>query len=82
MQVISLRESAKGPGGEYILIEWRGVPDNNMTDLKDISTVIYYLNTKSQSCTLISREEISRFYGFLRRKEDKVMLIQASKCMM
>jgi hypothetical protein len=82
MQVISLRESAKGPGGEYILVEWRGVPDNNMTDLKDISTVIYYLNTKSQSCTVISKEEIAKFYGFLRRKEDKVMLIQASKCMM
>jgi hypothetical protein len=82
MQVISLRESAKGPGGEYILIEWRGVPDNSMTDLKDISTVIYYLNTKSQCCAVISKEEISKFYGFLRRKEDKVMLIQASKCMM
>ena len=82
MQVISLRESAKGPGGEYILIEWRGVPDSNMTDLRDINTVIYYLNTKSQSCTVISKEEISKFYGFLRRKEDKVMLIQASKCML
>jgi hypothetical protein len=82
MQVISLRESAKGPGGEYILIEWRGVPDNNMADLKDITTVIYYLNTKSQSCTLISKDEISKFYGFLRRKEDKVMLIQASKSML
>jgi hypothetical protein len=82
MQVISLRESAKGPGGEYILIEWRGLPDNNMADLRDISSVIYYLNTKSQSCAVISKEEIAKFYGFLRRKEDKVMLIQASKCML
>jgi len=82
MQAISLRESAKGPGGEYILIEWRGVPDNNMHDLKDISTVIYYLNTKTGSCSVLSKEEIHKFYGFLRRKEDKVMLIQASKCML
>ena len=82
MQVISLRESAKGPGGEYLLIEWRGVPDTDMADISAINTIIYYLNTKSQSCTVISKDEISKFYSFLRRKEDKVMLIQASKCMM
>jgi hypothetical protein len=82
MQVISLRESAKGPGGEYLLVEWRGVPDTDMADISGIKTIIYYLNTKSQSCTVISKEEISKFYGFLRRKEDKVMLIQASRCMM
>lgn len=82
MQVISLRESAKSPGGEYLLVEWRGVPDTDMADINGINTVIYYLNTKSQSCTVISKDEISKFYNFLRRKEDKVMLIQASKCMM
>lgn len=82
MQVISLRESAKSPGGEYILIEWRGVPATEMTDISGISTVIYYLNTKSQCCSVISKDDIPKFYNFLRRKEDKVMLIQASKCML
>jgi len=81
MQAISLRESAKGPGGEYILIEWRGVPENNMADSCGVSTFIYYLNTKTSSLSLVKKNEVSKFYDFLRRKEDKVMLLQASKCM-
>jgi len=82
MQVISLRESAKGPGGEYLLIEWRGVPDNDPGDTAAMHTVIYYLSTKALSVTVLKKEEIEKLYAFLRRKEDKVILMQASKCML
>jgi hypothetical protein len=82
MQVISLRESAKGPGGEYLLIEWRGVPDDDPDDTSKMHTVIYYLSTKSLSVTVVKKEEIDKLYAFLRRKEDKVILMQASKCML
>jgi hypothetical protein len=82
MQVISLRESAKGPGGEYVLIEWRGVPDEDPNDISQMHTVIYYLSTKNLSVTVLKKEEIEKLYAFLRRKEDKVVLMQASKCML
>jgi len=82
MQVISLRESAKGPGGEYLLFEWRGVPDHDPGDTSAMHTVIYYLSTKSLSITVLKKEEIEKLYAFLRRKEDKVILMQASKCML
>jgi hypothetical protein len=81
MQVISLRESSKGPGGEYLLIEWRGVPDENPAETTEMHTIIYYLSTKSLSVTVVKKEEIDKLYSFLRRKEDKVALMQASKCM-
>jgi hypothetical protein len=82
MQVISLRESAKGPGGEYVLIEWRGVPDADPNDIAQMHTVIYYLSTKTLSITMLKKEEIEKLYAFLRRKEDKVVLMQASRCML
>ena len=82
MQVISLREGAKGPGGEYLLIEWRGVPDEDPAKTTDMHTIIYYLNTKSLSVTMVKKDEIEKLYSFLRRKEDKVILMQASKCML
>jgi|WetSurMetagenome_2_1015567.scaffolds.fasta_scaffold27717_3 hypothetical protein len=82
MQIISLRESSKGPGGEYVLIEWRGVPDVNPNETSQMHTVIYYLSTKTLSVTTLKKEEIEKLYAFLRRKEDKVVLMQASKCMM
>jgi hypothetical protein len=82
MQVISLRESAKGPGGEYLLIEWRGVPDENASETTEMHTIIYYLSTKSLSVTMVKKEEVDKLYAFLRRKEDKVILMQASKCML
>jgi len=82
MLVISLRESAKGPGGEYILIEWRGVPDMDPYKTSQMHTVIYYLNTKILSLTVLKKEEIEKLYGFVRRKEDKVVLMQASKCVL
>ncbi len=82
MQVISLRESSKGPGGEYILIEWRGVPEDDSNDTSSMHTVIYYLSTKTLSVTVLKKEEIEKLYSFVRRKEDKVVLMQASKCML
>jgi hypothetical protein len=82
MLVISLRESAKGPGGEYILIEWRGVPDLDPDKTSQMHTVIYYLNTKILSLTVLKKEEIDKLYAFVRRKEDKVVLMQASKCVL
>ena len=82
MQIISLRESSKGPGGEYILIEWRGVPEKEPDDTSQMHTVIYYLSTKTLSVTVIKKEEIEKLYAFVRRKEDKVVLMQASKCML
>jgi hypothetical protein len=82
MLVISLRESAKGPGGEYILIEWRGVPDKDPDETSQLHTVIYYLNTQILSITVLKKEEIENLYAFVRRKEDKVVLMQASKCML
>lgn len=82
MQVISLRESSKGPGGEYVLIEWRGVPDKDPGDTSEMHTVIYYLSTKALSVAVVKKEEVQKLYAFLRRKEDKVILMQASKCML
>ena len=82
MQIISLRESAKDPGGEYLLIEWRGVPEHDPSDTAAMHTVIYYLSTKSLSVSVLKKEEIEKLYAFLRRKEDKVILMQASKCML
>jgi hypothetical protein len=82
MQIISLRESSKGPGGEYVLIEWRGVPDVNPNETGQMHTVIYYLSTKTLSVTTLKKDEIEKLYAFLRRKEDKVILMQASRCMM
>lgn len=82
MQVISLRESSKGPGGEYLLIEWRGVPDHDPEDTSKMHTVIYYLSTKALSVSVLKQNEIEKLYSFLRRKEDKVILMQASKCML
>jgi hypothetical protein len=82
MQIISLRESAMGPGGEYLLIEWRGVPEHDPGDTAAMHTVIYYLSTKALSVTVLKKEEIEKLYAFLRRKEDKVILMQASKCML
>jgi hypothetical protein len=82
MQVISLRESSKGPGGEYVLIEWRGVPDEDPNATEQMHTIIYYLSTKNLSVTVVKKEEIDKLYAFLRRKEDKVILMQASRCML
>jgi hypothetical protein len=82
MQVISLRESSKGPGGEYLLIEWRGVPEQDPDDTKKMHTVIYYLSTRALTVSVMKKEEIEKLYAFLRRKEDKVILMQASKCML
>lgn len=81
MRVISLRESSKGPGGEYVLIEWRGVPENDLGDTSELQTIIYYLSTKALSVTKIKKEEIEKIYSFLRRKEDKVELMLASRYM-
>lgn len=82
MQSISLRESSKGPGGEYLLIEWRGVPDGDPNETGQMHTVIYYVSTKNLSVSVVKKEEIGKLYAFLRRKEDKVFLMQASKCML
>lgn len=82
MQVISLRESSKGPGGEYLLIEWRGVPEHDPQDTKSMHTVIYYLSTKALTVSVLKKDDIDKLYAFLRRKEDKVVLMQASKCML
>lgn len=82
MQVISLRESSKGPGGEYLLIEWRGVPDHDPDDTSNMHTVIYYLSTKALSVTVLKHHDMEKLYAFLRRKEDKVVLMQAAKCML
>jgi hypothetical protein len=82
MQVISLRESAKGAGGEYLLIEWRGISSDDISDTTEMHTIIYYLSTKSLTVTEIKKEELEKIYTFLRRKEDKVILLQASKCML
>jgi hypothetical protein len=82
MQVISLRESSKGPGGEYLLIEWRGVPELDPQDTKSLHTIIYYLSTKALTVSVLKRDDIEKLYAFLRRKEDKVILMQASKCML
>ena len=82
MQVVSLRESSKGPGGEYLLIEWRGVPDQDPEDTKKMHTVIYYLSTRTLTVSVLKKDDIEKLYAFVRRKEDKVMLLQASKCML
>jgi hypothetical protein len=82
MQVISLRESSKGAGGEYLLIEWRGISDSDINDTAEMRTIIYYLSTKTLTVTMIKKDEIDKLYSFLRRKEDKVILQQASKCML
>ena len=81
MQVISLRERSNGPGGEYVLIEWRGIPDNFHNKDKNMHTFIYYLNTNNLTCTKINKEEIAKFYSFFRRKEDKMALMLAFKFM-